>query len=414
MKRIIAVLLLVAVIASCKKSGEIEPKDEFSKIELSLKDKELINSNNEFGLDLFVKTVASEESNENIFVSPLSVAFALAMTYNGADGETKAAMEETLKLSGLTTEEINKSFKYLMNELLNLDPKIVMQIANSIWYKDTFTVLDEFLDVNQNYYNAEVAALDFTDPAAVDIINNWIANKTNNKIIDMLDFIPSSAVMYLVNAIYYKGIWQYTFDETDTEDKAFYTEDGSIAYIPTMSQKADFNYFANDLVKVLEIPYGQGNFNMIVVLPTMNNTCDDVLEQLNNENWNTWISGLYEAKSVNLFLSKFKFDYKIKLNDVLKQMGMGVAFDGSLADFSKINPLSNLYISRVLHQTFVDVNEEGTEAAAATIVEIVETSSGSANEFYFRVDKPFIFAITEKSTSTILFIGKVVMPVYEE
>ncbi len=413
-KKIIALLLVFAVFSACKKEKEdVTPiVTDYVNVELSQKDKELIQSNNEFGLEFFSNAVNDEENNMNVFVSPLSVAFALAMTYNGADGDTKTAMEETLKLSGLSTDEINASFKYLMNTLVNLDPNVIFQIANSIWHEETFSVLQSFLDVNEEYYDAEISALDFSDPAAPDIINNWVAEKTNDKITEIIDNIPPDVIMYLINAIYFNGTWKYDFDEANTENKPFYLADGTSKQVPTMSLKADFNYFENDLVRAIELPYGGSNFNMMVLLPQENYSCNDIVNQLNNSDWNSLIEGLYLVEDVNLFLPKFKFEYEKTLNEILCDMGMDIAFTPGLADFSNINPSIPLYISEVKHKTYVDVNEEGTEAAAVTSVEIIFTSIG--DEFYFMVDKPFVFAITEKSTNTIVFMGKVAEPVYEE
>ncbi|MFC2086121.1 serpin family protein [Bacteroidota bacterium] len=412
LKFLLIILLFPGLINSCKKDNiDPEPDNSISDIELSNTDAALIQSSNEFGLELFAKIAGNEEVSENLFVSPMSVAFALAMTYNGADGSTKEAMESALKLTGLTTLEINTSFKYLMNALVNLDPDVLLQIANSIWYRDTFTVLDEFITVNQEYYSAEVSALDFSDPGAVDIINNWVAENTNDKITEIITQISPLTVMFLINAIYFKGTWKYEFDEAYTQNMNFYLADGSINSVPTMSMKATTNYFSDDLIQAIELPYGSDKFSMMVILPQHNYTCNDVIDQLNDDNWNTWISGFYEDE-VNVYLPKFKFEYEKKLNEVLCDMGMDVAFDPDNANFSKINSLQQIYISKVKHKTYVDVNEEGTEAAAVTVVEMELTSVG--DEKYFTANKPFMFAIREKSTNSILFIGKVANPVYED
>ncbi|MCK4346336.1 MAG: serpin family protein [Bacteroidales bacterium] len=405
-KFLIASILIILVSFSCEKTKtEPGPKE----IILTLKGKQLVEADNLFGLKLFNEVLKSEDAGKNIMISPLSVSLALAMTYNGADGTTKEAMEKTLELSGLTVDEINENYKDLIDALVSVDPKVLMSIANSIWYKHTFEVEQDFINANQDYYYAEVTPLDFCNPDAVNTINNWVADKTNNKITEILDYIPSDAVMYLINAIYFKGIWKFEFDESKTEEAPFYLSDGTTKDVPMMVQEASFNYLSNDILQALEMPYGIGNYSMILLLPKNDKTLNDITKQLTNENWNKWLSEFHEEVKVQIHLPKFKFEYKNKLNDELINLGMGIAFGN--ADFSKINPNRDLFISRVLHKTFIEVNEEGTEAAAVTLVELRETSVGGET---FIVNKPFIFVIKEKYTNSIIFIGKVMEPVYED
>ncbi|MCK4661619.1 MAG: serpin family protein [Bacteroidales bacterium] len=405
--------VLLISYSSCQKSdGDNKPSDPvIPDIQLSEKGEQLVSSSNAFGFDLFKNINDSEEDNKNIFISPLSVSFALAMTYNGADGDTKTAMEEALKLSGLTTDEINSNFKSLMNALVNLDPKVVLTIANSIWYRDSFDVLQDFIDVNQEYYDAEVSALNFSDPASVDIINNWVANKTNDKIKEIINCIPQDAVMYLINAIYFNGTWKYEFKEEDTTDDPFYLMDGSTKNVPMMHQEITVDYFSNDDFQAVDMYYGGEKYSMLVLLPKQDKSVNDIIAQLDDENWNSMINSFTELGDVIIGLPKFKFEYKNTLNDMLAKMGMGIAFNENLADFGKINPDYQLFISRVIHKTYVDVNEQGTEAAAVTAVEIGVTSFEPNKNFI--VNKPFIFVIKEKSTNAIIFMGKVVEPVYE-
>ena len=408
LKFLIPVLFILILGYSCEKTEVEEPGPK--EINLTQKGKILVEADNLFGINLFKEVLKIEEPDVNVMISPLSVSLALAMTYNGADGDTKEAMEKTLELSGFTIDEINENYKMLIDALASVDPKVLMSIANSIWYKQTFNVEQDFIDVNQNYFYAEVSPLDFLDPESVNTINNWVANKTNDKITEILDYIPDDAVMYLINAIYFKGIWKYEFDESDTEEKPFYLSDGTTKDVPMMAQEGSFNYFSNDILQAVELPYGAGNYSMIILLPKSNKTPDDIIDRLNNDNWNKWLSEFYEAGEVHIQFPKFKFEYEDSLNNELINMGMEIAFSGS-ADFSKINPLKRLFISRVIHKTFIEVNEEGTEAAAVTLVELCETSmAGEA----FIVNKPFIFVIKEKYTNSIIFMGKVMEPEYEE
>jgi serpin B len=414
---IILSLIFVAVaLSNCKKSNIDEPSQEEpyqQKIFLNEKAKAVVNADNTFGIKLFKKLNEESETEENIIISPLSVSIALGMTYNGTNGETKEAMENTLELQGLSVEEINESYKTLIDELTTIDPKVTLNIPNSIWYRNTFDVLQGFININQNYFYAKVIPLDFDDPASVGIINNWVAENTNQKIPEIIDSIDLAAVMFLINAVYFNGTWVYEFDEQHTEPETFYLSNGTTKQVEMMQQEATLSYATNDLFEAVDLYYGSGNFSMVILLPKETNTPDDIIEQLNTENWTNWMSGFSE-KNIQLLLPKFKLEYGKRLNDALTSLGMGVAFNHPCcADFSKINPNYQLYIGFVKHKTFIDVNEEGTEAAAVTIVGLEYTSVGDT-PYIFTVNKPFLFAIKERDTNAIIFLGKVMEPEYED
>lgn len=410
MKKIIAACLVIGVISSGQSCDRFSDKPEPAEMNLTKKSLELIESDNNFGLEFF-QEVATANTNDNIMVSPLSVALALGMTYNGSGGTTRDAMKETLKLGNLTDDEINVSYKSIIDQLLKLDPKVILNIANSIWYKLSFPVQNEFIELNKEYYYAEVNELDFYAPDAKDIINGWVNDKTKGLIPAIIDEIPAEAVMYLINAIYFKGTWTYEFDPDDTEEQDFHTEGGMTEKVDMMQMEADILYTGNDLFDAISLPYGDGQFNMFIMLPKQGKTTADIIPELNNDNWNTWINSLGKQKVV-VKLPKFKFEFFRLLNDDLTNMGMGVAFDPGNADFSGINPDRELFISRVLHKTYIEVNEEGTEAAAVTAVEIGETSYNPDEPvvIYFTADHPFLFAIRENSSGTILFMGRVNLP----
>ncbi len=371
--------------------------------------KSLINSTNAFGFEFFKKVNDSESGNDtNILISPVSASIALAMAYNGADGTTKEAMGQTLKLNGLSVDEINNSYKALMELLSASGPDITTNIANSIWYRNTFYIIPDFLNVNTDYYNAEVTPLDFNDPDSKDIINNWVAQKTNDKITEIIDGIPPDAVMYLINAVYFKGIWKYEFDEDKTFESDFFMENGNTAPVSMMIQKGIYNYYSNDVFSALELPYGNEKYSMIILLPNENNKVNDVINYLDNDSWDLCMENFHAiTDSMYIYIPKFKFRYEKTLNDILTDMGMGIAFSSD-ADFSKINPVAGLFISNVKQKTYIEVNEQGTEAAAVTSIEFGTTS---AFENIFSVNRPFVAAIVEKSTGTILFIGKINKPV---
>ena len=404
---LIGTFFLVIPFLSCNK--EVLPKEnpELTFIDPK-KAADLIEADTKFGLDLFKQVLNMPEIPENVMISPLSVAMALGMTYNGAAGETNTAFEETLRLNGFTRDEINNIHKTLLLYLLEADPKVVLEIANSIWYRHGFNVLQSFIDTNRLYYQAEVKDLNFNAPDAKDIINNWVALKTHDKIKDILDEIPVDAVMYLINAIYFNGMWTYKFDTKDTYTSTFTREDQSTAQVDFMKMEDEVNYLNNDVFSAVELPYGNKKFSMCFILPNEDKEIADVLNLLTLENYNSWMTELTE-KNVSVNIPKFKFGFKELLNDPLKDMGLNVAFS-DLADFTGINPEGNLFISRVIHQSFVDVNELGTEAAAATVVEISYTSFPIVP--VFKADRSFLFVIREKSSNAILFMGKVGLPEY--
>jgi len=383
--------------------------------ELTAPEKSLAQSSNKFGLKLFGE-IAAGQQNSNIFISPLSVSMALGMTYNGADGETKDAMEETLELQGLSLEEINQSYQSLIELLTGLDPRVIFEIANSIWYREGFLVLQDFIDLNQEYFDAEVAALDFGSNEAAGTMNGWVDEKTHGKISKIIQPpINPLTMMFLINAIYFKGDWTYQFEKTATKEEDFYLEGGGSDRCLLMSQNEEFSYFSNEMFQAIDLPYGDSDFSMTIFLPQMyaGVTTDDVIAAVNSENLETWL-GSFQKREVDLYLPKFELEYKIKLNDVLTALGMGIAFNMYNADFTRMYESEeydqNLYISQVLHKTYVKVDEEGTEAAAVTVVEMTLTSAQPDTPVVMRIDHPFVFLIRDHHSNTILFMGKIINP----
>ena len=404
-------LLIVTIICmafmQCSDSS-VNPDLEIIR-DLTTSEIKLKESSNQFGMKLFRKIVENEQ-NKNIFISPLSVSMALGMTYNGADSTTLEAMHETLEYGNLSINEVNESYQSLIKLLTELDPKVIFDIANSIWYREGFSVENDFLTTNQDYFDAIVEALDFNRSDAADIINAWVDENTNGKIEEIVDSpINPLTVMFLINAIYFKGTWTYEFDEENTRDDTFFLPDGSEKECKMMSHKNDHHYFENEQFQAIDLPYGNAEFSMTIFLPKPGINIDSLIAQFSNDNWNSWISS-FSSQEVNLYLPKFKMEYEISLNNVLCALGMSIAFDPGRADFTKINSDGNLYISNVKHKTFVKVNEEGTEAAAVTSVEIGLKSAGIT----MHINRPFVFAIRENHSGTILFIGKIIEPEWEE
>ena len=408
MKMIPTILFMILfMLNACEKDEDLQPAGK--EINISKTTREMIVSDNQFGIDLFMKVVNEEDDTRNIMISPTSIALALAMTYNGADTDTKTAMETTLRKSGFSQDEINNGYRSLMDALINVDPDVLLEIANSIWYRQGFNVLPDFISINRDFYDAEVNELDFSLPAAPEQINDWVADKTHDKITQIISNIQNDVVMYLINAIYFKGIWQMEFDKEDTQDSQFRLQNGSTVTVPMMRQEAALKYSHQDAFSMLELPYGKGNYSMNILLPDEGYTPEDILEDLTPENWENWISSLSEI-NVTVQLPKFKFEYKNSLIEELSSLGMGIAFSDA-ADFSKINGTGGLLISDVIHKTFVEVSEEGTEAAAVTAVVMVTSAiPGEPQVIPFIADHPFLFVIREWDTGTILFLGVVRNP----
>ena len=285
-----------------------------------------------------------------------------------------------------------------------------LAIANSIWYRNTFTVEQPFIDLNRKYFSAEVTAVDFTSPEAVTAINNWVSANTNNLIPRIVENIPEQMVMYLINAVYFKGSWRYRFDESKTEPMPFWPAGASMVEVPTMVQQEDLRYLDGDGFQAVELPYNQGNFTMTVLLPDPGSSPGALIRRLSQENWENWSSNFIQTE-VHLSLPKFKYEYEEKaMIEAMAKMGMGIAFDEQRADFTRINRNGDLYISEIKHKTYIETNEEGTEAAAVTSVGVGVTSVGPTGPVYFVVDRPFVYFISEKSTGTMLFMGTVRQP----
>ncbi len=370
----------------------------------------IIESSNDFAFDIFSR-INTNVPDKNLFISPLSISTALSMTANGAVGETKNGIKKTLHQEDINDQEINEAYKSLVEFITQLDPKVTMNIANSNWYKQEYHIEEAFRKILLDYYDAEVKATDFSDPATKDIINGWIEDKTNGKIKDMIDQIPSNVVMYLINAIYLKATWQYQFDKSKTDKMDFFLNNGSKVKSDMMfSDGVKANFFSNKDLQFIELPYGNGQFVFSIILPEDPNKLDETIANLDINQFNTFIEDA-DTSTFKVYLPKFKIEYKITLNDILAAMGMEQSFGGG-ADFSDLFTEDlDLYISRVLHKSFLEVDEEGTEAAAATIVEIRETSfDPNAKPSVLNINKPFAFFIREKHSKTILFSGKLLDP----
>jgi serine protease inhibitor len=408
-KKVLFVFILILLLTfGCNVVEPTEPLRDLSSAETKI-----VESDNSFGLKLF-KEINAEQTDSNVFISPFSISMALGMTYNGARTSTEEAMRTTLEFGDLSMGEINESYKSLIELLTGIDTDVDFNIANSIWYRDDFTFEQDFFERCRDYFDARVSGLDFSQSeAAKDTMNNWVDENTNGKIEEIVDHVdPLTDVMFLINAIYFNGIWTYRFEEEDTKDDVFHMPGGSTKECKMMEISSLFKYFEDSLLQAIDIPYGKGNYSMTVILPGYGSDIDELIAGLSKEKWDEWMNSFSED-TVTLFLPKIKLEYKIKdlLEKALTSLGMGVAFDDQEADFTGMYEPGSIFIDRVIHKTFLELDEEGTEAAAATVVAMSLTSTGE--DLGIKVNRPYIFAIRENHSGTILFIGKIVDPVWE-
>jgi serpin B len=373
---------------------------------------QLVASDNRFAFKLF-RTMATEGADTNLFISPLSVGMALGMTVNGAAGATRDSMLVALELAGMPMDEVNRGYRGVIDLLRGLDPGVAFTLANSIWYRSGIPVGQAFLDDTRTWFDAQVRALDFSAPTAAKTINDWVSAQTRGKIPEIVDDpIPDSVIMYLINAIYFKGSWTQQFDRALTRDSPFTLRSGATIRVAMMTHKdpAPAGYFTGDGVTVVDLPYGGRAYAMTIVLPQTAAGIDSLPAALTQERWDGWMAAL-DSEAVIVTMPKFKLTFERELHPALGAMGMEIAFQCGAADFTPLNPAggTETCITRVKHKTYVDVYEEGTEAAAVTSVEVGVTSAGPG-PVHVVVDRPFLVAIRERLTGTILFLGKVMNP----
>jgi serpin B len=390
------------LLLSCQSDDPVPTPNERKDIPLSRSEVEMTALGNEFAFNFF-KTIVQNERTVNVFVSPLSASIALSMTANGSAGTTLEEMKTTLGFKDYSLDEMNAYYKKLVNGLLTVDNTTTLGIANSIWIKEGFKVKQPFIDLNKEVYDAEVRNLDFNSPQSVDVINRWCSDKTNARITDVLESIDPDTRLFLINALYFKGIWTSKFDKRNTAPDDFTAISGQKNKVNMMHQECTAPYTSDEGLQIVELPYGNEAFGMVILLPEESLDIDRVIDRLTPADWDKWMQGL-SAHTIDLKLPKFKLEYHRELNGDLMRMGMTTPFQNG-ADFSKMSD-ADLYIGMVKQDTFVEVNEEGTEAAAITVVGMLGTSAGRPQVIPFHVNRPFIYMIKEKSTGAILFMGK--------
>ncbi len=358
----------------------------------------------QFAFDLAKQVNTAEGEAKNVFISPLSIHIALGMLLNGANGQTAQEIQKTLKLDAQTLAEANATYQNLMTNLPTVDPIVTLTLANSVWYRNTFPVETSFQDLLKQTFQADVSAQDFNSPATVGTINNWASQKTNGKITKVIDQIQPDNVMFLMNALYFKGNWKTQFDAAKTIDAPFKLVSDATTNVRMMRLNTNLNRAFRPNFVAFELPYGSNKYTMTVLLPAENTTADALINSLNSADW-TQLQKDMSLGALDIGLPKFTLSYEITLNKALSAMGMPTAFTNQ-ADFTKINAKGGLTLSFIKQNTFVSVDETGTEAAAVTTGGVSTTSV----QLSTLCNRPFVFVIHEKTSGTVLFVGKIADP----
>jgi len=369
-------------------------------------DQQIAAANNGFAFKL-LKQLAKEPPAANIFISPYSASTVLQMVGNGAAGRTKAEMQQVLGTTGLSSTAVNGANKDIAQSLNSGNTNVILTTANAIWYRQGAVVKPEFTACNQQFFGATVDALNFADPHSVDIINAWANEKTHGKISRIADGMidPIYTRLFLVNAVYFKGKWAEPFDAKDTTDRPFHLRIGGQKNVPMMTQTKTFTYRHGTGYQAVRLPYQGENLAMYVFLPDTNSSLEKLLGIMNGDTWQRVTKPGFSEKEGTVVLPKFKLEYSVELNQPLQTLGMKTAFDPTNADFSGIAP--QLFISAARQKTFVEVKEEGTEAAAVTGIAVAAGGMmmPPPNPFQMIVDRPFLFLVEDKQTGMILFMG---------
>lgn len=402
-KRLAGSLLAAALLAGC--AGMTKPAAPAASVDAAV-----VSAHTRFGVSLF-QALRAEKPGENLFISPASVSLALSMTANGARGETQQAMTKALALEGQSLEAINRENAALQSILANPDPKVELAVANSIWYKQGFKVGKAFEQTVKEQYHAEIRPADFGNPSAARSMNDWIAKATRNKIKDVIGETSAEARMFLINAIYFNGKWTDPFDPNRTRPLPFHFAGGNAKELPMMNRSGHFRYLKGENFQAAALPYGDGRLSMYVFLPNQGVTLDAFYKGLTAERWEEWMSQ-FARKEGSLTLPKVKLAYKADLIPSMKKLGMGIAFSGQ-ADFGNLleDSKEQLAISLLLHQTYLDMDEKGTEAAAVTVVGVEGSAAPrDPDRFTMIVDRPYMIAIRDDKTGALLFLGSIMNP----
>ena len=395
--------LTVGMLASCSEDEPVTPNIKYNPgtIKLTTAQQAQVENSNEFAWKFFKEVSKGEQ--QDVFVSPLSVTYALGMLANGAVGDTQKEILEGLEFRSGKVEDINSLCHQLMIESPKLDKSTKVSIANAVVANKNKPLQPDFKNVVEKQYQALVTNQDFSSPATLSFINQWASDHTQGMVPKILERINPDGVSYLLNALYFKGIWYRQFDKKHTKKEAFTKADGTKSQVQMMHQKEQFLIGENEMYQTVVLPYGNGSYEMIVVLPREGKKLSDVLVAMNGKQWKDNLKNTYSSE-VDLKLPRFTSVYNRELNDVLKLLGMNAMFDPSKANLTKMSAVSS-FVSMVLQKAKIEVDEEGSKAAAVTVVETLTTAAPPSRPIMFHANRPFMYAIAEHSTGTIFFMG---------
>lgn len=400
---VIAIIMLM-LLASCGKSQSANVKEVDEEAGKNLV--KVLDAQNQFA---FHTLPIIEREQGNVLFSPTSLWYALSMVYNGTDGDTKEEIAKIMQVKGLPLDELNEANELFFQQLQKQSKAIQLHAANSAWVNQPYTFQSAYKKALEQSYHASTHALDFSKHDAADRINAWVRKQTNKKIEEIVeDPIEDNMVLYLLNALYFNGKWQAPFNPNLTTERPFTSDNGIVKNVNMMSQTNDVNYLETDDFQAVALSYGEGEMSMQIFLPKSSSSLELFEEQLTMEHWRGW-KEQFTVENVVLLLPKFTLESDLSLNETLKQLGMPTAFQPGSADLSKmIEQSKNLYISEVRQKTFVQVDEEGTEAAATTSVGVKLTSA--PEQKIMEVNRPFFFTIVDEQTDAILFMGSISNP----
>ena len=389
-----AVALMAVAVAPVEKSSA-----------LTASQSEMPDNNNDFACNLFRTINEQKQGDSSIVVSPISVSYLLGMLHEGADGETRQQINNVLGLGG-SVQKINKYFKKMMHEAQSVDPSVTFKNANCIYFKLGMSINPKYKADMQNYYGANVEPINFNSANIVNKINNWCKTHTDGMIPELLkeDELDPNRRMYLLNAVYFKASWTDKFDPRSTRDLDFITLEGKTVKRPMMHLETKAVYGKNDLCKMLCLPYGNKAYSMVVLLPNEGKTTGDIIRNLSAQKLKEWRSQM-RTRDVDILMPRFTTESERHLEDILSSMGMPRAFSDDSAEFPNMTqkPKVALYVSMMKQKAKIEVNEEGTEAAAVTVAEMAERSLPRYE--YFHATRPFVYYIVENGTGAIYFMG---------
>lgn len=402
-----AAVALACLLGRCGESVE-SPKYQASDL-----NRELVTGEGEFAMRLAEPLLTNEDGERgNTVFSPFSVSLALSLMLDGARGETREELLKLLTIQGMGRDAINHGSEVLLNLIQHDDPKTEVRIANAIWAQKGLPLQDEYVKAMKQVYAAKIAPMDFKNKlAAVKTINGWVSDRTEGLIRDLVteDVITGRTVMMLANAIYFHGIWTEPFEQSETRDAPFHREDGTDVTVPMMGKREALPHKTTPAYKAVQIPYGSGQWRFIAVLPADGKTLKEAEAAL-LRGPGEWTEGFEEGETA-LALPRFKIEAATDLTEILSALGMVQSQTPGSADFSGIaGAEAELFVSRVLHKAYIEVDEAGTKAAAATVIAADSGASGPVHAFEFRADRPFLFAIANATTGVLAFMGCVADP----